>query len=152
MTDHLWHYGPVLAIGDPRRKDKLAPLGAVRDYVTYRSWQEDVTDLMRQASMIVVIVGATEGVAWELDTIVRLGFRTKLVLLLPPAKGEALATRWASLATNATAADLPLEINLLRTRAVVFPGGRPAFITGDQRKPPQQNGLVSICSIPVQDA
>jgi hypothetical protein len=133
VTDKLWTYGPVLAISDPLRKDKLVPLGAARDYVTYRSWQEDATDLMRRASMIVVIVGATEGVGWELDTIMRLGFRTKLVLLLPPMREETLNLRWRSLRSNSTSADLPSQIDLVRTLAVVFPEGRTVPVTGDRR-------------------
>ena len=49
VTDHLWGYGPVLAIGDPRTKEKLAPLGAARDYETDKGWQELVSQTVYAA-------------------------------------------------------------------------------------------------------
>jgi hypothetical protein len=61
VTDHLWGYGPVLAIGNPQTKSKRAPLGAARDYADDSSWQQKVTELMHKAAMIVVVAGGTEG-------------------------------------------------------------------------------------------
>ena len=149
VTDHLWRYGPVLAISNSRAKDKLEPLGAAREYATDASWQDKVTDLMQQASMIVAIAGATQGFVWEIDRIARLGFLSKLVLLLPPVATEELMARWQCLASNANflprfprwpgkrpnieRPNLSSEIDLLRTRAVIFTEGRPALILGDKR-------------------
>jgi hypothetical protein len=48
------------------------------------SWQQKVEYLMKQASIIVLVVGRTEGLAWELSRLVELGLTHKLVLLLPP--------------------------------------------------------------------
>ena len=131
VTDHLWSYGPVLAIGDPRAKKK-ATLGAARDYATDASWQEKATDLMHRASIIVMIAGATSGLVWEIETILRLGFRSKIMLLFPPIAIEDLERRWQFLVSNIFL-DLPLEIDLLRTRALVFPKGKVCLITGDLR-------------------
>lgn len=123
VTDHMWGYGPVLAIGNPQTKNKPAPLGAARDYMTDSSWREKVTELMQRASMIVAIAGGTQGLAWEIDTIVRLGLVSKFVLLLPPVDMQELEARWQYLASNATSAVLPSEIDLVRARAVIFPNG-----------------------------
>jgi hypothetical protein len=131
VTDHLWGYGPVLAIGDSQVKGNAPTLGAVRDYDP--SWQENVTDLIQRASMIVAIVGATHGLFWEIDKVMSLGLRWKLVLLLPPVPIWELRWRWQCLTSNVIGADLPTEIDLRRTRAVVFEDGRPALITADQR-------------------
>jgi hypothetical protein len=96
VTDHLWRYGPVLAISNPRAKDKILPLGAARERAADASWQEKATDLMQQASMIVATAGGTQGPVWEIERIVSLGFRSKLVLLLPPVANKELEERWQS--------------------------------------------------------
>jgi hypothetical protein len=63
VTDHLWGYGPVLAIGNPRAKSEATPLGAARDYVGDSDWQQKVIELVHKAAMIVVVAGRTEGLA-----------------------------------------------------------------------------------------
>ena len=133
VTDHLWGYGPVLAIGDPRTKGELVPLGAARDYETDTNWQEAATEFMRQSSMIVVIAGATRGLAWEVDTIVKQGLVSKLVILLPPLDASELQQRWQSLLTFAIAPMLPAEVDLARVRGIVFPSGHGSLITGSER-------------------
>jgi hypothetical protein len=133
ITDHLWRYGPVLAIGSPGTKDPLAPLGAARDYASDVTWREKATELMAKASMIVGIAGRTEGFGWELDAIVRLGFRSKLVLLLPPVSKPELEARWQFLTSRVPDAGLPSSIDLGRTRALVFPGEDYVQITSEQR-------------------
>ena len=130
VTDHLWGFGPVLAIGDPGARGRPAPLGAARHFVTDASWQKTATHLMLQASMI---VAATPGLAWEIGTIVERGIMAKLVLVLPPLESGELEARWQFLLTSALGGSLPSQIDLPRTRAVVFPGGRPVLITGNRR-------------------
>jgi DNA uptake protein ComE-like DNA-binding protein len=130
ITDHLWRYGPVVAIGKPG--DTLPPLGAARDYVSDGSWHQKVEQLMAQASIIVVVVGRTEGLAWELTKIIELGLTRKLVLLLPPVQVDDLLNdlpaRWDSLCEHASKVGLrvPRNIDLRRTRAVVFLPGQGA--------------------------
>jgi hypothetical protein len=133
VTDHLWRYGPVVAIGDPRTKGKLAPLGAARDFERDDTWQQKATDLMRQASIIVAVVGQTEGFLWEINAIINLGLKSKLVLLLPPMKTQDLTVRWESLVHHVTAADFPQNIDLTHTRAVIFPEDQVVVITADGR-------------------
>lgn len=133
VTDHLWGFGPVLAIGDPGTRGQPAPLGAARHFVTDTSWQETTTHLMLQASMIVAIAAATPGLAWEIGTIVERGILAKLVLLLPPLESGDLEARWQFLLTSALGGSLPSQVDLPRTRAVAFHGGRPALITGNRR-------------------
>lgn len=135
ITDHLWRYGPVVAIGKPG--DKFPPLGASRDYVPDESWQQKVEKLMTQASIVVLVVGRTEGLAWELGKLVELGLTRKLILLLPPAQlpGE-LRGRWDNLCDRMSeiyGMSLPRNIDLDRTRAVVFPMGEDVhIITADK--------------------
>lgn len=132
-TDHLWGYGPVLAIGNPRAKSKRAPLGAAREYVEDSSWQQKVIELMQDAAMIVVIAGGTAGLVWELDAIARLGPLWKLVVLLPPVGVQTLQARWQTLAAHLGSNVLPAQIELSRARAVIFPKGRAVLLVGKKR-------------------
>jgi hypothetical protein len=134
VTDHLWQYGPVLALGEPETKGRPAPLGAARDYPSEASWEEHVTELMLRASMIVAIAGRTYGLSWEIDRIVRLGLVSKLVILLPPGDFRALNTRWQFLAANSLLGTIaPLQIDRVDIRAVVFGEGQAVFISGNEQ-------------------
>jgi hypothetical protein len=133
VTDHLWRYGPVVAIGNPRVQHRIMPaLGAAKDYETDSSWQNKATELVQAASIIVATIGDTPGLVWELDRIGSLGLAWKLVLLLPPLPAEELESRWQFLVSNATSTNLPPSVDIRRTRAVIFPEGTPALIMGDR--------------------
>lgn len=71
--------GPVIAIGKPGESLPLA--GAHRLYVTDDRWQAEVASLMQRARLIVIRSGLTPGLAWELDTVLRLDTPSKLMLL-----------------------------------------------------------------------
>lgn len=131
VTDHLWGYGPVLAIRDPHTKDKTAPLGAARDSATDSEWQNRVIELMQQASLVVAIAGKTGGLAWEIDALVNHGFVSKFVLLLPPVDRQEIQARWRFLAGNASSLRLPADVELDRTRAVIFPKERLTLLCSD---------------------
>ena len=133
VTDHMWRYGPVIAIGDPRTKSKLAPLGAVRDFERDDTWQQKATELMQQASIIVAVVGQTEGLLWEIDTIIKLGFKSKLILLLPPVTTQDLKARCDSLVHHVKGAEFPQNIDLTHTLALIFPEDQVGVITADER-------------------
>lgn len=133
VTNRLWGFGPVLAIGNPRTRRQTAPLGAARDYVTDAGWQETAMQLMRQSSMIVAIAAATQGLAWEIGAVVEGGFLPKLALLVPPLESGELKARWQFLLSDVLGTSLPSQVDLTRARAVVFPGGHPLLITGNRR-------------------
>jgi hypothetical protein len=132
VTDHLWGYGPVLAIGDPRTKSKRAPLGAARDYADDSTWQQKVIELIQEAALIVVIAGGTKGLAWEIDTIVKHGALWKLVVLLPPVGIRDLQSRWQELASHVSNTALPTQVDFARARAAIFPKGTAAIIAGEK--------------------
>jgi len=131
VTDHLWSYGPVLAIGNPHIKSKSATLGAARDYLDEADWQKKVMDHMHAAAMIVLVAGPSEGgLGWELDTVTKLGFIGKFVILLPPVGVEERQARWKSVAKHIPDDALPRDIDFKRLRAVMFLDDRPALIMG----------------------
>ena len=129
VTDHVWRYGPVLAIGKPG--DKLPPLGAARQYEPNETWQQTVEQLMAKASMVVVVVGRTEGVVWEIEKLVMLKLTSKLVLLFPPVPASDLRECWDKLCRHLSETErltLPRDIDLERTRARVFPAGQAVHV------------------------
>ncbi len=133
VTDHLWGYGPVRAIGDPRARDKTAPLGAARDYTIDSDWQNQVVGLMRQACMIVAVAAESDGLAWEIDAVVKHGFLPKFVLLLPPVDSQEREARLCFLANRMAGLDFPFRLALERLRSVIFPEGRVTLICGGKR-------------------
>jgi hypothetical protein len=96
---HLWRFGPVVGVGRPA--DRLPPLGAAREYLSDDEWREHVETMMQRSSLIVVALGRTDGLRWEIETVHRLGFDRKAVLVMPPVTREERAERWSSLRTLA---------------------------------------------------
>jgi hypothetical protein len=104
VAKQLEPFGPVIAIGKPG--EALAPLGAARDYVGDDVWQREVEQRMHDARLIVLMLGRTEGLAWELLRAHRLDQLRKLILLFPPASD--LELRWLTLRTRDVVASASL--------------------------------------------
>ncbi len=79
--------GPFVAIGKPY--DLLPKLGAARIRVSDEQWKAKVSEWVSHAQLIVLRIGFTKGVEWEVAHIVEHASPEKLVLLLPftPATG-----------------------------------------------------------------
>lgn len=65
LADALAHVGPVIAIGKPG--ERLPELGAARLYVPHEAWQARVHALLDAAALVVLRVGGSEGVRWEIE-------------------------------------------------------------------------------------
>lgn len=89
LADVLAHVGPVIAIGKPG--ERLPELGAARLYVSHEAWQAKVHTLLDAAALVVLRVGRSEGVRWEIEqTLARVPPSRRLFVLLgPPAVLEA---------------------------------------------------------------
>jgi hypothetical protein len=74
--------GPMVAVGRPN--ESLPPLGAARWYVGDQEWQEVVTRLLDQAAVVIVRLGITPGVLWEVRAAVRCVAPQRLLIALPP--------------------------------------------------------------------
>lgn len=133
VTDHLWRYGPVVAYGDPKNKNKLAPLGAARNFEPHDDWEEKIRDLMQKASIIVAVISQTNGFLLEVDMIMEMGLKSKLILLLPPVQIQDLTGRWESLVHHVKDVEFPKKIDLAHTRAVIFKEDKVVLITADKR-------------------
>jgi TM2 domain-containing membrane protein YozV len=80
MADILDAVGPVVAIGKPG--EPLPELGAARLYVSDEQWQAKVQELMRLASLVVVRLGSSPGLLWEIEQALAHLPRQRLVLAL----------------------------------------------------------------------
>ena len=119
IEDYLAPFGPFIAIGRP--DEPLSPLGAARDYVPDRTWQGEVEQRLRDASIIVLVIGTSQGLAWEIGRVADLAQLHKLILLFPPAGDVEL--RWQTLlARDSTAMNpvLPELIRPNRTLALIY--------------------------------
>lgn len=74
-------FGPVVAVGKPG--ERMQPLGAARKYVSGEDWKSVVANYMEQARLIVVILGHSPGLEWEINTILNGGHLGKVLFLFP---------------------------------------------------------------------
>lgn len=60
------------------------PLGATRLYLSDADWQPVVTSLLQTVPLVVLVVGNSRGVRWELETAVRVVAPERLLLVITP--------------------------------------------------------------------
>jgi hypothetical protein len=99
-AESLRDAGPFIAIGD--RDDRPPELGAFRAELPDDDWKGPARRWIRDARLIVMVMGTTPSVQWELQTIVAEGALAKLILLMPPTGVSGRAERWG-LATDCLA-------------------------------------------------
>jgi len=80
MARILSRIGPLVAIGKPG--EALPELGAARLYVAHDRWQHKVSELMQRAALVVVRVGTSPGVLWEIEQALQHLRRQRLVLVV----------------------------------------------------------------------
>ena len=94
LVRNLKPYGPVFAIADPR--SRWRPAGAARLWVpgTGEEWKGEVSNLLDRSSLVVMIVGKTPGVTWEVREVISRNIAAKLWLVFPPAEPGDVTERW----------------------------------------------------------
>lgn len=78
--------GPMIALGRPG--EHLPQIGAARIYVPHADgdarWKAVVTDLCRQAGLVIIQIGpATPGLLWEIENVPKLVLPERLIIYLP---------------------------------------------------------------------
>lgn len=81
LREFFREIGPLVAIGKP--SELLQTAGAARIYPG-DDWHEVVLRLMREAVLVLVQIGATEGLSWEIATLVQTVDPQRVVLILRP--------------------------------------------------------------------
>ena len=80
---NLTYVGPVVAVGDPSQQ--RAPVGASRWRLSDDEWQRFVEEQIRRAGLIVIGLGESAGVRWEVDATRRItGAIDKTIFVCPP--------------------------------------------------------------------
>ncbi len=92
IEQFLGNYGPVIAIGRPG--ESVPPAGAAREYVPNDQWRGRVRALIDQAGVVVVVLGETEGLRFEYETLLEMGALGKLITVFPPHEPGALDSLW----------------------------------------------------------
>ena len=72
---------PVIALGQPG--EWLPPLGAARLYISHHNWAAYIHPIVSHARLVVVQIGYTEGLLWELAYLRDNVQPTRLVLYAP---------------------------------------------------------------------
>jgi hypothetical protein len=66
LSRALKQLGTVITVGRPG--DPLGFAGAARFYVSQDNWQDAIRYLMTHTAAVVIVVGRTEGLWWEIGT------------------------------------------------------------------------------------
>lgn len=83
LAQILSEVGPVITIGHP--DEWLPPLGAYRMYVGGNNdWRNTVSFLMSKAAVVVVKVGMSKGIEWEIERMVEIVKPQRVLIILPP--------------------------------------------------------------------
>lgn len=130
----LGRNGSVLAIAEPASPRIFLPLGASRKWISDRQWHDAVLHQMSHAVLVIIAVGATEGLLWEITTATKKGLLDKIILLMPPDKDDALRMRWAATvnairAAGGPALDLTVDPACLLAIQVSATGPRQVIVS-----------------------
>jgi hypothetical protein len=71
---------PVVAVANPN--SLKGHQGALRVWISHESWQEKVREFIRNAPIVLLAVGETEGSMWELEEVIRSLDPQRLALLV----------------------------------------------------------------------
>lgn len=85
LTQQLQKRGPVVAIGDPG--EELPKLGAHRMYVSHDAWQQRVLEFLERSQLVVLRIGLTEGILWELKNAIQQLDPARLIIWSAPGPG-----------------------------------------------------------------
>jgi len=128
--------GPLVALGNP--EDALPPEGAARAYATGSTWRDVFFSLARSSAVILMGVGSSENVLFELATIRTSGWAPKLFILTAPQPEKHIRVRLANAvltsARNVRVASWDEFSQLLRRAGFVVDcsdPGRGAVVTFD---------------------
>jgi hypothetical protein len=131
----LWWHGPVIAIGSPKRP--RLRLGSPRLYISAEHWQHEIQGMMHAARFVVMVLGRTRGLAFELERICQLGLTGKLLLVVPPVPEPELRSRAELFGEIAAGTGLPAPApDAFRTAlaAALAPDGRSWRIFSGRRR------------------
>jgi hypothetical protein len=135
ITWALWRFGPVVTLGEPGTR--LPAIGAAREYFSNDAWRPAVEEKIASSQLIVMGVGRTRSLVYEVSRIRQAGALSRTLFVFPPVAISEIDVRLRVLATT-----LDLDPDWL---AAVFSGNRlplaltfddagwPVAVTGESR-------------------
>jgi hypothetical protein len=99
LSQHFFLFGPFLAITDPR--DTVPQIGASRIRLSDDKWQRAVLALVGAASVIIVYLGKSKWITWELAQLIDNQRITSVILVMPEVRRMGAAGRWQELSERA---------------------------------------------------
>ncbi len=94
----LSRIGPVVAIAKPGTGQR--DLGPARDSIVTSDWLGAVKAYMGEAVLVALVIGSSDGLVRELDTLGELGLLDRLCVFVPPVGAEEVARRLAILGSH----------------------------------------------------
>jgi hypothetical protein len=129
--------GPFVAIGTPT--EPLPELGAARAYFSDDTWQSAIIRWVDLAGLIILVLGPTEWISWELDTIVERDALSKLIILMPTGRPEDRAARWRNLTLGLQPTRWGSSLAMVDSETVIairfIDDGGLSIVTGGRRAP-----------------
>lgn len=89
LVDVAFRFGPVAALSDPSAG--LPMLGAARDVSSNDQWQNYVMNKLGECEDVVLVIGQTEGLKWEMSVIRDHDLMGKLIIVIPPGRNSSAA-------------------------------------------------------------
>ncbi|MBW1298122.1 hypothetical protein [Aquimarina litoralis] len=74
-------FGPFIALSNPKKV--FQNLGATKIKTENTEWQQKVIDLINKAQLVIIRVGVTSGLWWEVDTVLQRKNPENILFLLP---------------------------------------------------------------------
>jgi len=135
VASALMRIGPTVSVGKPG--ERVQPLGAAREYLDDPDWRGAVETLIKDAALVVFVLGDSESVLWEFRTAIAARGAAKVLILVPPPGDAAdLRRRWSRFVASTAdiVGGLPTELPERRVLAICFMGNSPVLIVSDQRQ------------------
>ena len=126
--------GPPLIVGDPG--EKLARLGAFREYFVNNDWQTAVARLIDEVALLVFILGDTENLLWEFRQAIGKCRTADILIIVPPLDQHILRSRWRRFAEGIAGSinnRFPSEFPDDAILGLFFLEDDPVFIVGRKR-------------------
>jgi hypothetical protein len=93
FTGELDRIGPTISVGRPG--ERLAPLGASRDYLADPDWKRAVGTMIEDAAVTAFLLGDSESLLWEFRKTVATRGKDRALVIVPPLRDRAeLGRRW----------------------------------------------------------
>lgn len=84
--------GPLVCIAEPSPNPGMHPIGAYRDEAGMGSWQARVLEMLDKSCLVVMALGDSPGIEWEIGQVRKRTSSGSLLLFLPP-RGEPARSR-----------------------------------------------------------